>query len=463
MRNLRKWLLFAVAGLLALVIAGYQRHDAGARGPDVDRALAAQERHTPSLLNVRGVAGTGVGLDARGEAVVRVYVEAPGIAGIPSVLDSVPTDVVVTGMFVARCDPQTKCPRPVPIGVSTGHPDITAGTIGARVTDGASVFALSNNHVYANMNNASIGDSALQPGTFDGGTDPGDKIGELASFEPIKFDGSNNLMDAAIAVTSTGNVGTATPPDGYGTPSGGIIGCTSNCTNLLNLQVKKYGRTTALTTGTVSEVNVTVNVCYEVRAIFCIKSARFVDQIAVGSGSFSAGGDSGSLIVTQSGHDGVALLFAGSSARTLGNRIDLVLNRFGVSIDGGAAPTATPTATTTAISSTNTPTATGTSAPTTNTPTATATATSVPSGIILNVVAYKVRGLQKADLTWSGANLASVDIFRKNGSAAFAKIVTTDNDGAHTDNINVKGGGTYTYRLCEAGTSTCSQDVVITY
>ena len=56
----------------------------------------------------------------------------------------------------------------MPIGVSTGHPAITAGTIGARVTDGTNVFALSNNHIYANSNNAAIGDSALQPGSIDG-------------------------------------------------------------------------------------------------------------------------------------------------------------------------------------------------------------------------------------------------------------------------------------------------------
>jgi len=58
----------------------------------------------------------------------------------------------------------------VPTGVSTGHPAITAGTIAARVTDGINVYALSNNHVYADENQAALGDEMIQPGTYDGGS-----------------------------------------------------------------------------------------------------------------------------------------------------------------------------------------------------------------------------------------------------------------------------------------------------
>jgi hypothetical protein len=103
------------------------------------------------------------------------------------------------------------------------------------------------------------------------------------------------------------------------------------------MPVQKYGRTTGLTEGTVSELNVTVDVCYELAGFFrCKKSARFVDQIAISPGTFSAGGDSGSLIVTQEGNYPVGLLFAGSSTRTFANPIDLVLTRFGVTVDGGS-------------------------------------------------------------------------------------------------------------------------------
>lgn len=238
------------------------------------------------------------------------------------------TDCSATG------DTTVRCARPVPIGVSTGHPDITAGTIGARVTDGTDVYALSNNHVYANQNDATIGDAVIQPGTFDGGSSPADDISTLSDFEPMLFNGSNNTMDAAIAVSSTANLWNSTPNDGYGTPT------TAPVSASVGQVVKKYGRTTKFTTVTVSEINVTVDVCYE-GFPSCTKLARFVDQIAIVDGTFSDGGDSGSLIVD--GNDNpVGLLFAGSSTRTLANRIDLVLTRFAVTIDGKAPGSAPP-------------------------------------------------------------------------------------------------------------------------
>jgi subtilisin family serine protease len=74
-----------------------------------------------------------------------------------------------------------------------------------------------------------------------------------------------------------------------------------------------------------------------------------------------------------------------------------------------------------------------------------------PSGILLTVTPYKVKGMQKVDLSWSGATGAMVDIWR-NGTF----LVSTANDEAYTDAINRKGGGSYTYKVCEAGTATCS-------
>jgi hypothetical protein len=98
-----------------------------------------------------------------------------------------------------------------------------------------------------------------------------------------------------------------------------------------------------LTKGQITGINGTLSICYEVLFIFCVKSATFVDQLIVEPGTFSGGGDSGSLIVTDDAtKNPVALLFAGSSAETIGNRIDLVLNRFGVHMDVGAGPPPTP-------------------------------------------------------------------------------------------------------------------------
>jgi len=212
--------------------------------------------------------------------------------------------------------------RPVPIGVSTGHPDITAGTLGCRVYRGGEVFALSNNHVYANENLAKIEDEVIQPGTVDGGALPDDYIGYLEDFEPIVFHPrANNTIDAAIASTTVDLVGNATPGDGYGTPSSTPVDAT------FRMAVQKYGRTTGLTTGTVAYVSVTTRVGYD------SGQARFINQIAISPGTFSDGGDSGSLIVTDPGKNPVGLLFAGSSSYTIANPINLVLERFNVTID----------------------------------------------------------------------------------------------------------------------------------
>jgi hypothetical protein len=72
--------------------------------------------------------------------------------------------------------------------------------------------------------------------------------------------------------------------------------------------------------------------------------------------------------------------------------------------------------------------------------------------------AYKVKGLQKVDLTWSGATSAYVDVYRGG-----VRVGIVANTGGYTDPLNQKGGGSYSYVLCHAGTSTCSNTVKITF
>lgn len=309
--------LFALSGVLEA---------AGNSGAAFDRVKAVQEAHTNRLMAVKGVVGTAIGLDESGGHVVAVLLERPGVQGIAKKLDGVPVKTVVTGKISALSDPTAKFERPVPIGVSTGHPAITAGTIGCRVIDGeGNVYALSNNHVYANENQASIGDAVIQPGTYDKGTSPADDIGTLADFEPIVFSRkAGNEIDAAIALSLTANLDNATPTDGYGTPNSAIA------TAVPGQNVQKFGRTTGLTKGKVTAVNATVDVGYGPG-----KTARFVKQIVIEPGGFSAGGDSGSLIVTDDENlNPIGLLFAGSSTHTIANQIGLVLSRFGVTVDG---------------------------------------------------------------------------------------------------------------------------------
>jgi len=319
------------------------------RQDDLGPALAAQAKHTGRLMADRELLGTAVGRLADGRPEVTVYAKNAGAANrVPKELDGIPVTVEVTGPItalpaVADSRPNARKPggggastsptsfftRPVPIGVSTGRADqCAAGTIGARVKSGNTVYALSNNHVYANENDASVGDLVYQPGRYDlncGSDDAKYTLGTLKDWTTISFSG-NNVVDAAIVTPANGTttLGNATPSNGYGTPSSTIA------TAALRMPVQKYGRTTGLTTGVVVGVNVTVNVQYDAGV------AKFVNQVEIqGShGAFSKAGDSGSLIVTQSGNHPVALLFAGGQTVTFANPIADVLSAFGVSIDG---------------------------------------------------------------------------------------------------------------------------------
>jgi hypothetical protein len=354
----------AIAGLLALTLSGCSdqsgelptgpRLQSGATPPSgppgFEAALLAQERHTPRLMATPGVVGTAVGLDSAGKAVVKVLTEKPDVGGVPAILDQVPVAVEVTGLIYARSDPTTRR-RPAPVGFSVGHPAITAGTIGGRVIDAlGNVYVLSNNHVLANANNAQLNDPTLQPGPLDGGTDPADRIGTLFAFEPLNLGWNqygvvppSNWMDVAIALSSTSLLSNSTPTDdGYGVPSSSVYadangdGFFDDRGALLGVNVMKYGRTTKLTQGQITGVNVTIDVCYD---IFCFTLGRFLDQIAICCSGFSDGGDSGSLIVSADGNKNpIALLFAGDGTLTYGNRIDLVLDRFHVTMDGSAPP-----------------------------------------------------------------------------------------------------------------------------
>lgn len=79
----------------------------------------------------------------------------------------------------------------------------------------------------------------------------------------------------------------------------------------------------------------------------------------------------------------------------------------------------------------------------------------VSGGVTASVNAYKVRGFHTFDYSWSGAGSASVDIYL-NGSVT----ATTANDGSYTVSTSNKGGGAYTHRVCEAGSTTaCSLEV----
>lgn len=335
--------------LLVLVGTGTTASGRPPEGSGLDAAIRAQERVTERLLARRNIVGTAVGLNAAGDHTVLVLTTRPGVR-IRGSFAGVPVTVKVTGPLEAvhhrpghsggpgggggggsdpAPSPTARHERPVPIGISTGNAgECSAGTIGARVRSGNTVYALSNNHVYALENAAPIGSEVLQPGRYDTGCSytSSNVIGSLAAFVPINFGGTANRVDAAIASTTTANLGTSTPSGGYGTPSSNPVA------PALNTAIQKYGRTTALTSGVITGINATVRVGYS------SGTATFTGQVIMESlgGPLLKAGDSGSLAVTSSGNRPVGLLFAGSQSGKLGvaNDIRDVLSLLGVTIDG---------------------------------------------------------------------------------------------------------------------------------
>lgn len=242
--------------------------------------------------------------------------------------------VPVEGVEAVSVEPQvlTHRVRPAQGGYSVGHPNVTAGTIATGVYDilpGGSVsppahgigvppkfYILSNNHVLANSNAAALGDPILQPGRADGGVLPEDRIGFLSRFIPITFEpptpraDHNNLVDAAIAEVPFQEL------DREIYWIGGVRGWRPKANVPVGTQVKKAGRTTNFTVGRITAIAATVDVGYGGGRV-----ARFKDQIV--TTNISAGGDSGSLVVTLD-NVAVGLLFAGSATATIVNQIENV-------------------------------------------------------------------------------------------------------------------------------------------
>jgi serine protease len=69
-----------------------------------------------------------------------------------------------------------------------------------------------------------------------------------------------------------------------------------------------------------------------------------------------------------------------------------------------------------------------------------------------------VGGVNTVDLIWNGAISTNIDLFR-NGVV----VVTTANDGFYTDSTGDKARATYTYKVCEEGTATCSNEVTVRF
>jgi hypothetical protein len=327
----------------------------------LEKARAAKREYVDILMKNKNVVACGVGYKRVGgqvtrepSVVVSVIKKLPPEALavdeiIPRVVGTMPTDIIETGVIRALQSPTDRW-RPAPGGVSIGHFNITAGTLGCLVTRGGELFILSNNHVLANSNAANAGDSILQPGKYDGGTEA-DRIATLEAFVPIQFETSPptclvvsdlvfvlnvlarlagsrhrilgyraaaeaNLVDAAIARPLSVDLVERRILN-IGVPRGSREAD-------LGTAIRKSGRTTGFTTGEIQQIDASVRVSYGNSG-----TALFQDQFV--AGAMSQGGDSGSAVLDADGYV-IGLLFAGSDTTTIINRISNVTAALNVSI-----------------------------------------------------------------------------------------------------------------------------------
>lgn len=278
----------------------------------------AKAQAEKDLLKLHGISGISIG-----NSKIIVYVETErDIEKVPETIAGYETEPIVVGRICTldslpkakhgwirgmRIDKRART-RPAPGGVSVGHYLITAGTLSTRVYDkatGRRLF-LSNNHVIAASNKGEIGDPILQPGRFDGGTDPEDRIGTLLRFVEIKLPPEMNLVDAAVGVPVRDEDLSDEVLD---------VGVITDIEEArVGMKVAKSGRSTCYMEGVVSDVNATVKVYF-----YPWGFSLFEDQII--TTTIGAPGDSGSICINTETKKAVGLLFAGSPLITVSNKI----------------------------------------------------------------------------------------------------------------------------------------------
>jgi hypothetical protein len=208
--------------------------------------------------------------------------------------------------------------------------DCCSGTLGSLIEGSDKVeYLLSNNHVLARSDQATVGDRIIQPGLIDNNCTPNGEgpgttvVGSLTGWLALSNQATN--ADAAIAQVAAGEVNpagdilelgarqadgslAAAPP---GISSSGGKGETA----ALEMKVAKSGRTTGLTCAGISALNVDVMVdyytdCAETKPYL---TKTYTNQIAISGNEFSDAGDSGSLVVNAGDAEPVGLFFAGGT------------------------------------------------------------------------------------------------------------------------------------------------------
>jgi hypothetical protein len=297
---------------------------------------------------------SGAGIVSRASAVV--LVNAAGVTSNPATHQAQAQALVELGASGGNnTDYDTRDSRIV---------DCCSGTLGALVEGaGKRQYLLSNNHVLAKSDHASVGDTIVQPGLIDNNCTPlgySAGSGQASSVAPVaQLTGwlplSSKLTnaDAAIAqvasraADSSGSILElgAKQPDGVLAAAPPGISSTGGRGEAaaLDLKVAKSGRTTGLTCGGVSAVDLDVKVdyfldCAETRPYL---TKTFTHQLAISGNQFSDAGDSGALVVDAANAEPVGLYFAGGTdvlgvSQAVANPASDLLSELSEQVGGGA-------------------------------------------------------------------------------------------------------------------------------
>ena len=299
-------------------------------------------------------------------------VSATGATYIVGMVGSSPsraTSVVLLNTAGVSSNPATHemtLAAPVSLGSSGGNNkdydtsgnqivDCCGGTLGSLVQDSSNrQYILSNNHVLARSDQATMGEMIVQPGLIDdncapngqGGTE--NAVGVLTGFLPLKSSSTN--ADAAIAAVNANAVNTSGNILELGLPSGSTLAAAPPGTSStggkgenpsLNMVVAKSGRTTGLTCASISTVSLSVAVDYftDCAETNHYMTKTYTNQIGITGNQFSDAGDSGSLVVDAADAEPVGLFFAGGVNSTgvsegVANPVTEVLNELGSQIGG---------------------------------------------------------------------------------------------------------------------------------
>jgi hypothetical protein len=243
------------------------------------------------------------------EGGIRVYVDEPGVSVPDQIAGRRVVEVVAVGRPELKAgvgvgvNPKSRI-RPLIGGISISGAG--SGTLGYFVNTGGNSALMSAAHVLKEGTR-----DVIQPSVNDGGTNPADLVAKLTAsiFDP------ENGIDAACATLESGIGLTLTLND-----IGHITGTT---TPNDNDTVRKSGKNTGVTTGTVNELNGTIQ----------LDNWVYKRMIGVKAGSppFSVKGDSGSLVVKDT--RAIGLLAGGSDTQDWVCYIDRCLAELHATLD----------------------------------------------------------------------------------------------------------------------------------